>query len=98
AEILNQPLAKVPESWRAAWANEKAGLTWHEGDLKGAAAQWQTLEGWVPAQFNLGMASLFLNRPPKAHSYLKRAVAHLAENSAWYHLGQIYLALADSRK
>jgi hypothetical protein len=86
--------AEVPAAWRAAWENEKAALAWHAGRADEALATWQHLEPTVPVLFNRGMAELFLGHAVAARAHLTLAVAQLAETSAWYHLGRLYLALA----
>lgn len=85
----------VPEQWRPAWENERAANAWHAGRREEAQALWQAQTDRVPVLFNRGMAALFLGQPPQAHPWLTRAVAELPETSAWHHLGQLYLALAD---
>jgi tetratricopeptide (TPR) repeat protein len=86
--------AAVPAAWRAAWDNEKAALAWHAGRADEALAAWQQLAPSVPVLFNRGMAELFMGQPEAAREHLSLAVAQLAETSAWYHLGRLYLALA----
>jgi hypothetical protein len=51
----------------------------------------------VPVLFNRGMAALFLGDAAEARTCLNQAVQQLPEESAWHHLGRLYLALAESR-
>jgi hypothetical protein len=97
AELLANPQASIPASWRAAWANEEAALAWHRGRGREAAELWQAQPASVPVLFNRGMAALFLDQRADARSHLQQAVAKIAEESAWHHLGRLYLALAETR-
>lgn len=97
AELINQHRADVPSEWQAFWSNEVAALAWHRGQADEAASQWDTQAESIPVLFNRGMAALFLNHPAKARNSLTQAVAQLPETSAWHHLGQLYLTLAESR-
>jgi hypothetical protein len=83
--------------WSSARANEQAALAWHRGQGDRALQMWQAQADSVPVLFNRGMAALFLGHSPEAHRALTQAVAGLPETSAWYHLGQLYLALAEAR-
>jgi hypothetical protein len=83
----------MPSEWRPAWANEKAALAWHRGQVEDALKQWETQAPSVPVLFNRGMAALFLGKPD-AQAPLAQAVAQLPEAGAWHHLGRLYLALA----
>jgi hypothetical protein len=56
---------------------------------------WQMQPASAPVLFNQGMAALFLGRAAEARSPLSRAVSHLLDNNGWYHLGKLYLALAE---
>jgi hypothetical protein len=87
---------EAPAEWQAARANEVAALAWHRGEGERAFELWQAQEARVPVLFNRGMAALFLDRPG-AREALAQAVAGLPENSAWHHLGQLYLTLASAR-
>ena len=87
----------VPTTWQALQANEEAALAWHRGQTDEALARWQDQPASVPTLFNRGMASLFLGRVAEARTALGKAVAQLPETSAWHHLGQLYLALANTR-
>lgn len=89
--------AAVPAEWRAAWDNERAALAWHAGRADAARALWDRLEPTVPVRFNRGMTELFLNQPDAARAHLSAAVAQISEQSAWHHLGRLYLALASLR-
>lgn len=88
---------EAPAVWQALRANEEAALAWQRGNAEEARKLWQGQATSVPVLFNRGMASLFLNHPTEARSALREAVAQLPETSAWYHLGYLYLALADAR-
>ena len=94
AELLR---AEAPAEWQAARANEQAALAWHRGEHEEALRSWQAQAPSVPVLFNCGMASLFLGRPAEARAALGRAAAGLPETSAWHHLAQLYLALANAR-
>jgi hypothetical protein len=96
-ELLAVDDRKVPAAWRNAWANERAALAWHRGQADQAISLWQSQEETVPILFNRGMAALFSDQPREARSWLSRAVANLAEETSWNHLGKLYLALAEMR-
>jgi hypothetical protein len=89
--------AEAPPAWQAARANEEAGLAWHRGQAEKALRLWQAQDPTVPVLFNRGMASLFLGHPAEARDALSRAAGGLPETSAWHHLAQLYLALANAR-
>lgn len=93
-DLLHGLDAKVPVSWRAAWASEAAALDWHQGKHGDALAAWNRLEPSVPVLFNRGMAALFLGKNKQAEGALLQACAKLPESSSWYHLGQLYLTFA----
>jgi hypothetical protein len=97
AALLDEYEADVPASMRTAWSNEKAALVWHRGDTEAALALWNAQPASVAVHFNRGMASLFLGDAASGRAELARAVAGLHEESSWYHLGRLYLALAESR-
>jgi tetratricopeptide (TPR) repeat protein len=94
-DLMQKQEAKVPTAWRDAWANEQAALAWHSGRANEAVAAWQSQPESVPVLFNRGMAALFLGRRPDAGTALGAAVAQLPDDSAWHHLGRLYLALAE---
>jgi tetratricopeptide (TPR) repeat protein len=94
-ELLDQYRPEGHNRHRAAWDNEKAALAWHRGYYAEAFRLWQAQEGSVPAHFNRGMAALFLKHPAEARTWLAKATAGLGEDSPWYHLGRLYLALAE---
>jgi tetratricopeptide (TPR) repeat protein len=94
-EFAQKHDAGVPPAWRSAWENEKAALAWHAGRADEALAAWKKLEPTVPVLFNRGMAELFLGETAAAREHLAAAVARLPESSAWHHLGQLYLTLAQ---
>src|SRR5262249_31777154 len=89
--IMHADDANVPPSWRDAWANEKAALTWERGQCDDALARWQGMQVSVPVLFNRGMAALFCGRAAEAKKPLTEAVDQLPESSGWHHLGRLYL-------
>jgi hypothetical protein len=89
-------LAAPAPGWEALHANEQAALAWHRGQGERALELWQQQPDSAPVLFNRGMARLFLGQPDAAID-LGRAVTMLPETSAWHHLGQLYLALAQAR-
>lgn len=93
SELLRR-VADGPAEWQPVRANEEAALAWHRGLAEEALTLWQTQAASVPVLFNRGMASLFLGHPDAARTALNQVVAILPDTSAWYHLGQLYLALA----
>jgi hypothetical protein len=97
AENLLREAASLPAGWQSVRANEEAALAWHRGRADEALALWEAQPASVPVQFNRGMAALFLGRSDAGRSALAEAVAALPETSAWYHLGHLYLALAETR-
>jgi tetratricopeptide (TPR) repeat protein len=97
ADLLTRCEADVPAAWRSAWANEQAALAWHRGDGEAARTLWKTQPASVPVQFNRGMAALFLGDAAEARTTLAQVVGELPEASAWYHLGRLYLTLAEAR-
>jgi hypothetical protein len=97
ADLLRDLDSDVPGPWRSAWANEQAALAWQRGRAGEARASWLAQPPSVPVQFNRGMAALFLGDPKEARSSIPQALAGLAEDGAWYHLGRLYLALAEAR-
>jgi hypothetical protein len=92
-ELLAAPAVGL----EALHANESAALAWHRGQADTALALWQQQPDSAVVLFNRGMAKLFLGQAPGAVADLSRAVGLLPENSAWHHLGQLYLALAQAR-
>jgi hypothetical protein len=97
AEIVATLDSGVPAEWRAMWENEKAALAWHAGHKQEAQSRWQLLPPSAPVWFNRGMAALFLGNPAAAATALQEAARLIPETSPWYHLAQLYLALAGSR-
>jgi tetratricopeptide (TPR) repeat protein len=97
-EAVQRPLTEIPMQWQAAWANEQAALAWHQGQVREAADLWQAQPVTVPVLFNRGMAALFLGKAAEARPLLQQAVSQLPEEDAWYHLGCLYLALAEMRR
>ncbi len=90
--------AEVPPSWQLVRSNEEAALMWHRGQAQDALARWEKLQERAPVLFNRGVALLFLGQAGQARTALRGAVALLPETSAWHHLGQLYLALANARR
>jgi hypothetical protein len=97
AQLLKDNEAAVPAAWRPAWENEKAALAWQQGRGDEARKLWNNQPTSVPVLFNRGMAALFLGATAEAGGPLDQAVAQLPANGAWYHLGRLYLALAEAR-
>ena len=96
-DLLNKHRAKAPTEWQPALANEEAALAWHAGRGPEAAALWAGQAESVPVLFNRGMSALFLDQPAQARTALNQAIVQLPEESAWHHLGRLYLALAEIR-
>ena len=97
ADLLLRNQGRVPDLSRWAWANEEAALNWHRGKAEPAAASWRALPARAPVLFNRGMAALFSDRPSEARPLLNDAISQLPQSSSWYHLGALYLALAELR-
>jgi tetratricopeptide (TPR) repeat protein len=97
AAALGQLRAKTAANDEGALANEEAALLWERGDWDKAAQLWNDMAESVPVLFNRGMAALFLGRNEQARASLRKAIAALAEDDAWYHLASLYLALAEMR-
>jgi len=96
ANVLKQA-GDAPAHWQTLRANEDASLLWHRGEREKAFQAWQSQASSTPVLFNRGMAAIFLGRFAEAQEALTEAVKQLPETSAWHHLGQMYLALAQSR-
>jgi tetratricopeptide (TPR) repeat protein len=96
-ELLATDERKIPAAWRDAWTNERAALAWHQGQAEEAIRLWHSQAETVPVLFNRGMAALFSDQPQEARRWLAKAVAGIPEDSAWHHLGKLYLALAEMR-
>lgn len=86
----------APEA-KCAWINERGALAWHCGDLEEGLRLWSSDPTTAAAQFNRGMALLFLDRPAEALKPLDAAVSNLAEDDPWRHLAGIYQVLAEMR-
>jgi len=95
--LLARVRAKAPAAARAALDNEEAALAWHGGKADEALKMWKEQPDSVPVLFNRGMAALFMDKRADASKALTEAVGKLPEESAWHHLGQLYLALAQMR-
>jgi hypothetical protein len=96
-QMLQENDAAIPATWRPAWENEKAALAWQQGRGDEARRLWNSQLASVPVLFNRGMAALFLGATADASAPLGQAVAQLPAEGAWYHLGRLYLALAETR-
>ena len=96
-ETLATLKANVGAEWTSVLANEEAALLWHRGECSKAAEAWASLPDSVPVRLNRGMAALFLGQHAEARGHLKAAVAGLSDTSAWHHLANLYLALAEMR-
>jgi tetratricopeptide (TPR) repeat protein len=97
-ELLRHCREEAPAEWQPAVANEEAALAWHRGRTEEAVALWRAQPESVPVLFNRGMAALFQGDTAEARSCLNRTVAGLPEESPWYHLARLYLALAEMRR
>lgn len=97
ATLLKQKSKDIPTGWTDAFQNELATTAWFTGDSTAAFNHWSAMQDSTVKSFNLGMAELFTDRPQAAATHLKTAIAGLGDSSAWYHLGRLYLALAESR-
>jgi hypothetical protein len=98
SRLLQQIEPAVPKEWHAAFANERAALAWHRGQTEEAARDWAAQKESIPVLFNRGLSKLFLKQGADARTSLRAAVEKLPEESAWHHLGQLYLALAEIRR
>jgi hypothetical protein len=92
-KLVAKHRARVPAEWQPALANEEAALAWHAGRCDEAMKMWRSQPDSVPVLFNRGMAALFSSKPADARTSLKKAIDQLPEDSAWHHLGRLYLAL-----
>jgi tetratricopeptide (TPR) repeat protein len=97
-ELVAKHRADVPKEWQPAFANEEAALAWHRGRADDALKMWQSQQDSTPVLFNRGMALLFSGKPTEARKPLDAAIAQLPEESAWHHLGKLYLALAERKE
>jgi len=95
--LLSSKEAGLANEWRDAWANEMAALDWQRGNRNAAIARWNSLPETAASLLNRGMAELFSDRPASARPILRKAIARLNESDPWHHLGQLYLAMAESR-
>jgi tetratricopeptide (TPR) repeat protein len=96
-KLLARHIPNVPAEWKAALANEEAALAWHAGKADEALRLWKSQADSVPVLFNRGMAFLFTDKRADAAKPLTEAIRHLPEESAWHHLAQLYLALAQMK-
>lgn len=97
-DVAEQMLARVSSSeWKTLHANELGALAWHRGDHSTALDCWNRCEESVPVLFNRGMASLFLQDAANAQRSFDSVIARLSEDSAWYHLAELYRLLAGKR-
>jgi tetratricopeptide (TPR) repeat protein len=96
-KMLARHSSRVPAEWKASLANEEAALDWHAGKADEALKRWKTQADSVPVLFNRGMALLFTDKRADAVKSLTEAIRQLPEESAWHHLAQMYLALAQMK-
>lgn len=96
-KLLAKHSPRVPAEWKAALANEEAALAWHAGKADEALQLWKAQADSVPVLFNRGMALLFIDKRADAAKALTEAIRQLPEESAWHHLAQLYLALAQMK-
>lgn len=97
AELARRLQKSAPGEWQLALGNEQAALAWHAGRADEAIQLWDALPESVPVLLNRGMAALFSHRPAHARPALRHAVRDLPDDTAWHHMGRLYLALADTR-
>jgi hypothetical protein len=97
-EMLDRAQRFIPAGLQAALGSERAALAWHRGDSELAAQLWRQQPASTAVHFNRGLAALFLGQPAEARSPLHLAIAQIPEVDPWYHLGQLYLALAEIRQ
>lgn len=95
-KVLGQVRASAPPVWDGVLRNEEAALAWASDDARSANRLWEEhpLADSPPVLFNRGLTALFADRLEVAETLLRQAAEKLPETSAWYHLGQLYLALA----
>jgi len=96
-ELLRSNQTQLSGAWVPALENERAAIAWHRGEVQVAADLWRSQKASVPVLFNRGMSALFMDKPDETRPLLQQAVAQLGEDDAWYHLGRLYLALAEIR-
>ncbi len=77
--------------------NENAAMLWQDGERQAALEMWLKMEDSAVANFNRGMAYLFLGHAELAIAPLRLAARDLPDQSGWSHLAGLYLAVAESR-
>ena len=95
AELLASAEPLCTGGLRAAWENERAALLWQTGECDAALAAWTAAIDTPAAQFNRGMALLFLGRLADAKVALAEAARVLPEAGGWNALARLYLAVAE---
>jgi tetratricopeptide (TPR) repeat protein len=93
--ILDKIRRSASAEWQNTITNEDAALSWCRGEGDSALSKWQSLPPSAPSRFNCGMALLFLDRPKDSREQLQQAVQLVPEDSAWHHLGRLYLTLTE---
>jgi tetratricopeptide (TPR) repeat protein len=77
--------------------NETAAAMWQDGDREAALEMWLKMPDSAVANFNRGMAYLFLGHAELAMAPLRLAARDLPDQSGWNHLAGLYLAVAEGR-
>ncbi len=73
--------------------NEKAVLAWANGDRESAKAIWKKLPQNAVVVFNLGLLAKWEGDNQTAHQNFRLAIESLPDDSGWYALALLYLAL-----
>jgi predicted Zn-dependent protease len=94
-ELLTDVEARCGGNLRPVWENERAAWLWQRGRCAEALSAWERMAATPAAQFNYGMALLFLGRPTDAAPALTAAAESLPETSGWGDLARLYLAVAE---
>jgi len=97
ATLFSRIVTAAPKAWDALLRNEQAALAWSAGDRKRAAELWAVhpLADSPPILLNKGLVALVDGDLGKAKTLLSQAVAKLPDESAWHHLGQLYVTFAS---
>ena len=77
--------------------NEAAAALWQDGERQAALEMWLKMPDSAVANFNRGMAYLFLGHAELAMAPLRLAARDLPDQSGWNHLAGLYLAVAEGR-
>lgn len=96
-QFLADKCSALPAGCADDLVNERAALAWHRGNRDEAAKLWGGLPETAASLFNRGLAELTAGRAQEAQPLFRAAIAKLSDSSSWYHLAQLYLALAESR-